>query len=520
VELREGTTDKNITRVLDRDDMVASTMSAFVSTTAHCARCHNHKFDPIRQEDYYSLQAVFAGVDRADRPFDRDPAVFRKRNELLAKRRALSVELRPCEDAAEAATTPEIVQLDDQVRAWRELNADHPSADLQARIKQAEVRRKALVRAALPPRVVQDSDRLKAEIAALDSEIQLLPKPEFVYAAANYFEPQGTFQFAPVARPVYLLQRGSVDSPGPLVTPGTISSVTGLKSRFDIPNDAPEGARRAALANWITDPGNMLAWRSIVNRVWHYHFGAGLVESLNDFGRMGSQPSNPELLDWLATEFRDSGGSFKKLHKLIVMSATYRQTSASNPEGEKLDGDNRYLWRANRQRLDAESMRDTVLAVSGKLDLTMGGPSVEQFLFKDDYSPVYDYARFDPDNPANYRRGVYRFIVRSAPDPLMERFDCPDASMITDKRNTTITAIQALALMNNPFILKQSEHFADRVRSVATTPSAQIEAAFRLALQRAPSARETALLTGYLTDHGLVNLCRLILNTNEFLFVD
>ena len=159
----------------------------------------------------------------------------------------------------------------------------------------------------------------------------------------------------------------------------------------------------------------MLTWRSIVNRVWHYHFGAGIVDTPNDFGHMGSQPTNPELLDWLAVDFRDSGGSFKKLHKLIVMSAVYRQASDNNEANAKIDAGNQYLWRANRQRIDAESLRDSIVMAAGKLDLTMGGPAVEQFFFKDDHSPVYDYARFDPDAAGNYRRSVYRFLVAACP---------------------------------------------------------------------------------------------------------
>ncbi len=523
VELREGTTDKNITRVLDRDDMVTATMSAFVSMTAHCARCHDHKFDPIRQEDYYNLQSVFAGVDRADRPYDDDPAVFVKRNVLMAKLRVAVSALRPSEEAAAAVTTPEITQLDQQVSKLKELNADNPALrppSIKKEIAEAETKRKALVRSAMPPVLVAEADRLTAEVAAIHAEIETLPKPHLVYAAANYFDPQGTFRFAPAPRPVNLLLRGSVETPGPASVPGTISCVPGLKAHFEVDPNAPEGARRVALANWITDEQNPLTWRSIVNRMWHYHFGTGIVDSLNDFGHMGSQPSNPELLDFLAADFRDSGGSFKRLHKMIVMSKTYRQVSTGNPQGDKLDGENRYFWRANRQRLDAESLRDTVLAVSGKLDLTVGGPSVEQFFFKDDHSPVYDYARFDPDAPANFRRSVYRFLVRSVPDPLMERFDCPDISMVTAKRNTTITAIQALALLNNPFILKQTEHFAERVKAAATSPAGQIEAAYRMAFERAPTPKERDALIGYLGQHGLVNFCRLIVNTNEFLFVD
>jgi hypothetical protein len=268
------------------------------------------------------------------------------------------------------------------------------------------------------------------------------------------------------------------------------------------------------------DPNNVLTWRSIVNRVWHYHFGAGIVDSLNDFGHMGSLPTDPDLLDWLAADFRDNGGSLKRLHKQIVMSAAYRQSSEGNPASEKIDSDNRFLWRANRQRLDAESLHDSILAVSGKLDLAMGGPAVEQFFFKDDHSPVYDYLRFDPDSPANFRRSIYRFTVRSVPDPLMDRFDCPDPSMMTAKRTTTITAIQALALLNNPFVLRQTEHLAQRVSAKSSAPDEQINEAFRLTLQRKPRADEMNALRGYLAGEGLNNLCRLLLNTDEFLFID
>jgi hypothetical protein len=518
-ELREGTTDKDITRVLDRDDMVTQTMSSLVSMTVHCARCHDHKFDPIKQADYYSLQAVFAGVDRADRPFDSDPSVFHQRNALLAKRRVLSAALRPVEDGQADVTTPEIEALDKQLAEWKQISATDPASrppEIKKKIADATIHRAALVKAATPPATLAEMGRLRADIAAVDREIKALPKPQLVYAAANYFDPQGTFRFAITPRPVTVLERGNVGSPGAVAPPGALSCVPGLKARFNVDLTAPEAQRRAALAHWITDPNNMLAWRSIVNRVWHYHFGAGIVDTPNDFGHMGSLPSEPELLDWLAVEFRDGGGSFKKLHKLILMSATYRQSSADIPADSRIDADNRFLWRANRQRLDAESLRDTILAVSGKLDLTMGGPSVEQFFFKDDHSPVYDYTRYNPDAPGNYRRSVYRFLVRSVPDPLMERFDCPDVSMITAKRTTTITAIQALALMNNPFILKQAEHLAERVQKSADP----IGAAFRVSLQREPSKREREALNGYLSREGVQNLCRLLLNTNEFLFVD
>ena len=171
-------------------------------------------------------------------------------------------------------------------------------------------------------------------------------------------------------------------------------------------------------------------------------------------------------------------------------------------------------------RLDAESVRDSALLISGKLDFTVGGPSAEHFFFKDDHSPVYDYSRFDVDAPESYRRAVYRFIVRSVPDPLMESLDCPDASLLTPKRSNTLTAIQALAMLNDPFLVRQAEHLAERLRLASDEPRAQIEQAYLLALSREPSSEESDTLVEYGEEYGLENVCRLILNSNEFMFVD
>ena len=237
---------------------------------------------------------------------------------------------------------------------------------------------------------------------------------------------------------------------------------------------------------------------------------------------MGMKPSHPELLDWLAVWFRDDAqGSLKSLHRLMVTSATYRQRSDNREEGARLDGENRLLWRVNRTRIDAEALRDAMLSVAGKLDDTMGGPSVQMFLFKNDHSPIYDYARFDPDSPGAYRRSIYRFIVRSVPDPFMDRLDCPDPSVLTPKRSTTITAIQALAVWNNAFVLRMAEHFAERIqRAGPRQVPRQVEEAFRLALGRSPTTAELEPYGSYAREHGLANMSRVLLNTNEFLFVD
>lgn len=530
-ELREGTVDKDLTRVLDRDDMVATTISTFTSMTAHCARCHNHKFDPIPQQDYYNLQAVFAGVDRADRPFDDDPAVFQRRQALLRAKQAIQLRLDPLLDKVEFATSPEIDALESSIQdaslLITHMGTPKTPAEaeekrrLEARRTADRARRKELVDALVGPETYAAIERVKAEFMPLDAQLQALPKPRLVYAPAAYFQRAGTFRPALRPRPVSVLLRGNVRAPGAAAEAGALSCVPGLPAHFEIADPNDEGARRAALARWISDSGNMLTWRSIVNRVWQYHFGTGLVESTSDFGRMGAQPSHPELLDWLAVWFRDEAhGSFKQLHRLIVTSAAYRQASVERADAAKVDADNRLLWRMNRSRLDAEAFRDTVLAVAGKLDLAAGGPPVQMFFFKDDHSPVYDYARFDPDSDGAYRRSIYRMIIRSVPDPFLERLDCPDPSVLTPRRGTTITAIQALAAWNNLFVLRMSEHFSELLRGREPNAEAQVRAAVRLALSREATPREVELYADYARREGLANFCRVLFNTNEFLFID
>ncbi|HEV3080229.1 MAG TPA: PSD1 and planctomycete cytochrome C domain-containing protein [Gemmataceae bacterium] len=405
VELREGTVDKEKTRLLDRDDMVSNTISTFLSLTAHCARCHDHKFDPIPRREYYRLQAVFAGIDRGDRPCGAQQTVF----------------------------------------------------------------------AVLP--------------------------------------------HAP--RPIHDLQRGDVEHPGDSVSPGALTCVRGLDADFNDAACVNEGGRRQALAEWLAQRNNVLTWRSLVNRVWQYHFGRGIVDTPNDFGWNGSRPSHPELLDWLAVEFRDRGQSFKELHRLILRSAAYQQSSGDNAAGSRLDADNRYLWRMNRQRLEAEEIRDTVLAVSGQLDSRMGGPGFDLFRFKDDHSPIYDHSAVEKINDrTNWRRTVYRFTVRSVPNPFLECLDCADPNLNTPVRGTTLTALQALVLLNDPFMLKQAELFAERLRRLSSSESQQLESAYALALGRGPTAAETQALKTYAQRHGLASACRLLFNLNEFVFVD
>jgi hypothetical protein len=355
----------------------------------------------------------------------------------------------------------------------------------------------------------------------LDAELAALPPPQTVFAASNSFKPDGNFKPAVKPREVRLLRRGDIHQPQQEAVAGTISCLPDLESRFALEHPDDEGARRAALARWLVDPQNVLTWRSIANRVWHYHFDRGIVDTPNDLGAMGGQPSHPELLDWLAVELRDGGGSLKKLHRLIVCSATYRQSSQIDEERARVDADNRLLWRMNRTRLDAESIRDAVLQISGKLDLTMGGPSVKQFVQSPGIhvTPNVDYLGFNVDDPANYRRSIYRFLFRTLPDPFMESLDCPDGSQLAPGRSASVTALQALAMLDDRFIIRQSEHTAARLTQAAATPPEQIGELFRLVLLRDPAPAETAAWQAYAEQHGLANACRLMFNTNEFIFI-
>jgi hypothetical protein len=319
-----------------------------------------------------------------------------------------------------------------------------------------------------------------------------------------------------------VLARGQVTTPGKPVGPGALSALQFAPARFALPPDAGEGERRAALARWLTDPNNPLTWRSIVNRVWHYHFGRGLVDTPNDFGRNGATPTHPELLDWLAADFRDGGGSLKALHRRIVSSATYRQAVTTNAAAETIDSGNTLLWRQNRRKLEAEALRDAVLAASGKLDLTMGGPGWQDFVIeRPEHSPHFRYDLADPEDAKTWRRSIYRFVVRSQTQPWMTSMDCADPSMRVDKRNESLSPLQALAMLNNGFIVTQARHLAARAQAERPADlAAQIARAHALALGRLPDAETGARLVAFAEAEGLPALCRLLLNLNEFTFID
>jgi hypothetical protein len=681
-DIREDSIDREIGRYLDRDDIVTTVMNTFAGLTVQCARCHDHKFDPIPQEDYYRLQAVFAGVGRGDVPFELDPVATKKRKELQATLAAIAKN-----DPALKLDTPELKQA---VAEWEKRNTGagiawsvpeftkitsdgstltkqkddsirsegmRPEKDTYTLVTRVKGKRITAVRlelltdethphrgpgrqdngnlhlsefvirvagktakirtatadfnqdgwtvlhaidgnkttawgiypqvgkpheavfelaepivcdaeteitftleqlhggghligrfrlsltdavppvkiAVLPPALrtilatpaAKRTEQQTRELALfvlkeqVSAELAALPAPAMVYAAAPNFNVDGSHRPTPMPRDVHMLKRGDIRKPGEKVDPGALSLLPKLPGEFSLPQNHTEGDRRAALAKWLTDANNPLTWRVMANRLWQWHFGVGFVASPNDFGKMGQKPTHPELLDFLADELRQHQ-SLKKLHRLIVTSATYKQASTSRPEGVKADEDNKLLWRQNRTRLDAEQVRDAVLVVSGRLDRTMGGPSDQQFDMKPGIhvTPKVDYSKFDWDRPQGHRRSVYRFVFRTLPDPLVECLDGADASALTPKRSESVTAPQALALLNNEFVLVHAKAMATRLEKHSAERAKQIELACRLVWGRVPSVEEAKLFAAYADKHGLPNLCRVLFNTNEFLFTD
>ena len=311
---------------------------------------------------------------------------------------------------------------------------------------------------------------------------------------------------------VHVLARGSVLQPKDEATPGGVAALPGAE--FGLDSKASGQERRKKLADWITDPENPLFARVMANRLWHHYFGVGIVNTPNDFGFTGGRPSHPELLDWLADELKRQDWNLKALHKTILMSATYRQASTFNPEAAKVDADNRLLWRNSPRRLVGEEVRDAMLSISGRLDLTLGGKG---------YRDVREYRHkgshfYDPipqDQPPQFRRTLYRFSPRGAKRTMLDTLDCPDPSAITPSRAVTTTPLQSLALMNNDLVLELAKDFAQHLEG----ESEPVKRAYLLTYGRQPDPRERELGHGFILKYGLPAYCRALFNSNEFLHV-
>jgi len=473
------------------DDTIKILSTATMGLTLHCARCHAHKFDPIPQRDYYQIQAIFQS---AYRPSQWIAQVNRR---LLQGTKA---------------------QLDENARL------DAQIAALQTQQRLLTVR---LVGHLL-------TDRLTGLMLALPQQRQQsdsLAQQIREHAARKHDVPEIRALYdLPGTVPTRLLRRGDYLNPGPEVQPGVLGVLTTAQPfEWQAPAaDAPTSGRRLAFARWLTQPGHPLTARVFVNRVWMHHFGEGIVSTPENFGRSGSAPSHPALLDWLAVEFVESGWSLKRLHRWIVLSAAYRQSSRLDPQrhalAQKVDPENRLLWRQRLRRLEAEALRDSILAVSGNLNDQRGGP------------PVFVVPRgggefVTPPGPAGQRRSIYLQVRRSQPLTVLQVFDQPVMETNCTRRSTSTVSAQALTLLNSDFLVEQGETFADRLLREGGSDLA--DRAVWLAYGRSPTPGESAALNVFLNEqaqrHGggdtgrrraLADLCQMLLSSNEFAYID
>jgi hypothetical protein len=597
-------------------DMVNAVSTGFLGLTVACARCHDHKFDPISQREYFAMEALFAGVQHGVRPL-REPGDAERRGELealLAGTKAAleelvadaAVDLResvqargneerfvpvmadrvrftilatvgpgePCLDELEVfAGTENLARgvlattggdyagnprhrrehLTDGLygndhswisnadgAGWVELDlaqarpldrvvwardregvfSDRLAHDYRVEVRLGEGPWVEVASGAdrLPPgegalaararALGSEHDRAEAaklleKIQGAEAELEALDQRPRAYA--------GRFEEPP---PTRLLNRGEVTQPREEVAPGLPAILGDLR----LARDAPEATRRAALATWLAAPSNPLVPRVLVNRLWAWHFGTGLVATTSDFGVMGAAPSHPELLDWLACELVAAGGSLRHVHRLIATSATWRQRSLHRAGAAAIDAEARLLWRFPPRRVAAEVLRDSLLSVAGTLDRTPGGPGFSAFEPNDNY--VRNYEPMDRYGPQGLRRLLYMTQVRMEREGTFGSFDAPDGGQVCPERGRSTTPIQALALLNSPFVLEQAATLAQSLRTEhPSEPRRQATAGFRRVLGRNPGQADLAAALELTASDGLEALIRALFNSNEFLLI-
>lgn len=525
------------------DDLVRATSQAFLGLTLGCARCHDHKFDPLDQRDYYSMVAVFRPLTRPKtgtvprvmeltRPLA-TPAQTRQLHERDEKIAELQNPINQIlADARSVFLTNGNSVLPEEVQAVFRIDP--------AKRKDKQKKLAAEYRSQLEAEVEATlSGSMKKTIASYETAIAMLRKntPDVTH---GYF----LYEPSPTSPDTHILLRGSPGNRGEKVGPAVPAFLVDQQPEFLVP-DAFTSRRRLSLARWIVDKTNPLTSRVIVNRVWQWHFGQGLVRSPNNFGLLAQAPTHPELLDYLAHWFvHQADWSFKKLHRKIMNSRTYQMSRTSRPDYTAADPTNRLLWRQATHRLEVEVIRDSMLAVSGRMDRRMYGPQMHPFISADalrnhhePQSPIWPAF----DEQAASRRTIYAFIKRTLLVPVLEVLDLCDTTNSSPKRMVTTVPTQALVLYNGNFVNRQARHLAARLQSEAGEHLAsQIEYAWRLAFARAPTTVEETSLEKFYSDElelltlesgqdtpdyllqrqSLEQLCRVILNLNEFVYPD
>ncbi len=510
------------TRMDELDDILSTTSQTMFGMTVGCARCHNHKFDPIPQKDYYRMQAVFFPSSSKDLPIVADEAMKKHEAALKAWRARLEpveAELKTLQASYRARIRGEkIVELPDFYQLALKTPPEKRSEGQRLNALQVEKTlgvSRGEIEWIMTPQDAAKQCHLIEKITLIQNE-----KPEVDTAFATIEKDGG--------KPLesHFLHHGSLGNKGSVMKPGVLSVAT--EKDFDFPTPDPTATssmRRKTFAEWVTSPRNPLTARVMVNRIWQHHFGEGIVRTPSNFGKTGERPTHPELLDWLASEFVAKGWSMKAMHRIMLTSDAYRMASDDVADNRKIDPDNRMNWRQARRRMEAEILRDNILSTAGSLDLRIGGPGV--FPFIDPALFASSSRRTWPGRPeddtSTFRRSIYVYSKRTIPLPMFELFDKPDTNLACSRRNRSTIATQSLILMNSGFAMHQAKLFAARVeREVGTSDRrAQIERAYEIALGRKPSSREIDLAQSFLNNNptGLVDFCQTIFNLNEFAYI-
>ena len=541
------------------DDITTVTGTAFLGMTFGCARCHDHKYDPILQKDYYRLQAFFANTSFGDGPVPLKDPVARARYEQQysqwdSRTTAIREEMgRIVEPLRKTKAEGGIKTFEDDVQAailmdaskrdpWQQMMY-HTASPRIAFAEEPDARTLRTLKGDSATRYAE----LKKQLAEFDS---LKPQPL----------PTGQYMIdiSATAPPTYVRTRGDPYAKGELVQPGFLSILDPSDAKITPPAGLKSTGRRTVLANWLADPKNPLTARVMVNRVWQYHFGTGIVATPGDFGRMGSRPTHPQLLDYLSSTFVENGWSMKKLHKMIVLSNTYQQSSESQAKAAAADPDNKLLWRYSRRRLEAEAIRDSMLQTSGLLNAQQGGPGVFPPVPTGVVTALSATAaaggwRSEKDEAQNNRRSVYIFVRRNLRYPMLQEFDNANTFEVAHARKNTVTAPQSLDMLNSDLLLEWSRAFAGRVlgeSSKTAEPWELVDRAFRIAYGRSASAgelkeaalfldKQTAIMAKRLagkdkpamplkTLEGMdparaaafVDLCQMLFASNEFMYMN
>jgi len=507
------------------NDITDTVGSVFLGLTYGCAKCHDHKFDPILQKDYYRLQAFFANTRIEDH------AALDSREHRTEYQRQYEVwnaQTRDIRAEMQKVVEPRLADL------YKE-NFDKFPPEIQSAVTTAPAERTPIqwqMYYKARPQLDHSEDEaahglkgeskkrwaeLKAELARYDA-IKPAPEPVAQAMIDNGRESPKT----------HVLAVGVYDAYKEEVEPGFLSILDPAPAKIVPPAVVNSTGRRTALAEWLASADNPLTARVIVNRVWNYHFGRGIVGTPSDFGVMGERPADPALLDYLAATFVENGWSIKKLHRLIMLSSTYQESARFDPAAAKIDPEDRLTWRYNRHRLEGEAIRDSILEVSGRLNLKMGGPGVFPPL-----PPGVETRggwKKDEDPSESDRRSVYVFVRRNTRYPMFEVFDMPDTHESCPRRNATVTAPQALELLNNELVTDWSQSLAGRVwNDAGLTPEAEVDRAWRFVYSRPATADERKEALEFLERQNklrgdqqaaLADLCHMLVNSNEFLYVN